>query len=154
MSFPRFKLVPGHIDVDVPGWELTGDRASGERIVECHELFHPHDDNADIEAALTWADRIIGTRQVWTHARERGFDRWEAGARDDESPAKPTPAEVHALAAEADALQSRIQDIYARLWSWTDEEARRLAHPLADASANVRQARDTLGQTATALTRD
>lgn len=90
MSFPRFKLVPGPIDVDVPGWELTGDRPSGEHIIECHELFHPTDENADIEAALDWADGIIGTRQEWKHIRERGFDRWEAGA-EEELPAGSTP---------------------------------------------------------------
>ncbi|MFE6274477.1 hypothetical protein ACFVQ9_37485 [Streptomyces goshikiensis] len=90
MSFPRFTLVPGPIDVDVPGWELTGDRTTGEHVIECHELFHPHDENADIEAALTWADGIIGTRQVWTHVRERGFDRWEAGA-EEELPSGKTP---------------------------------------------------------------
>ncbi|MEW1551341.1 hypothetical protein [Streptomyces tsukubensis] len=84
MSFPRFTLVPGPIDVDVPGWELTGDRTTGEYIVECRGLFHPHDENADIEAALDWADGIIGARQNWIHVRERGFDRWEAGTRDGE----------------------------------------------------------------------
>ena len=81
MTNPRYKLVPGPIDVDVFGWELTGYRTTGEYIVECHELFHQHDDNADIEAALDWADGIIGARQTWFHIRERGFDRWEAGSR-------------------------------------------------------------------------
>lgn len=81
MPYPRFKLVPGPIDVDVFGWELAGDRETGEALIECHELFHPSDGNADIEAALDWADRIIGTRQDWTHTRVRGFDQWEAGSR-------------------------------------------------------------------------
>lgn len=79
MLFPRFKLEPGWIDVDVSGWELTGNRESGESIVECHELFHPADSNADVEAAMDWAEGIIGARQDWRHVRERGFDRWEAG---------------------------------------------------------------------------
>ncbi|MFJ6348652.1 hypothetical protein ACIQKB_04145 [Streptomyces sp. NPDC092046] len=80
MPHPRFKLVPGPIDVDVFGWELTGDRLTGEHICECREFFHPHDENIDIEAALDWADGIIGARQTWVHVRERGFDRWEAGS--------------------------------------------------------------------------
>ncbi|MFI9005507.1 hypothetical protein [Streptomyces sp. NPDC053541] len=79
--FPRFTLEPGWVDVDVPGWELKGDKTTGERLGECHEPFHPHDDNADIEAALSWADGLIGTPQTWFHVRERGFDRWEAGTR-------------------------------------------------------------------------
>ncbi|MFE2850598.1 hypothetical protein ACFXJO_05620 [Streptomyces lavendulae] len=81
MSYARFKLVPGPIDVDVFGWELTGDRETGESLIECHESFHPADENADIEAALDWADRIIGTRQNWIHTLVRGFDQWEAGTR-------------------------------------------------------------------------
>ncbi|MEU8967066.1 hypothetical protein AB0C89_35955 [Streptomyces sp. NPDC048491] len=92
MSFPRYKLVPGPIDVDVPGWELTGDRPSGERIVECHEVFQPHDGTADVEAALQWANGVIGTKQVWTHVTDRGFDHWEAGApADDTSESGTTP---------------------------------------------------------------
>ena len=81
-GFPRYKLVPGPIDPDVPGWELTGDKETGEYITECHETFRPDDQDADIEAALTWAEQIIGAAQKWVHVRERGFDRWEAGTRD------------------------------------------------------------------------
>ncbi|MFK0296646.1 hypothetical protein ACIQU6_40100 [Streptomyces sp. NPDC090442] len=80
--FPRFVLEPGWVDVDRPGWDLKGDKESGERLSECHETFRPDDHNADIEAAMAWAEDLIGARQEWTHVRERGFDRWEAGTRD------------------------------------------------------------------------
>ncbi|MGW2456773.1 hypothetical protein ACWCTA_36420 [Streptomyces sp. NPDC001704] len=80
--FPRFTLEPGWVDVDVPGWELKGDKESGEYLSDCHETFRPDDSNADIEAAMEWAEQLIGARQEWTHVRERGFDRWEAGTRD------------------------------------------------------------------------
>ncbi|WKK27830.1 hypothetical protein QZH56_36885 (plasmid) [Streptomyces olivoreticuli] len=73
MSFALHTLTPAWIDVDVYGWELTGD------VADCHETFHADDSNADIEAAMDWAEGIIGTRQDWRHIRERGFDRWEAG---------------------------------------------------------------------------
>ncbi|MFE9484617.1 hypothetical protein ACFYNM_39315 [Streptomyces spororaveus] len=81
MAYPRFTLEPRWIDVDVTGWELTGETEAGDHVAECHELFHADDDNADIEAAMGWAEDIIGTRQDWLHVRERGFDRWEAGTR-------------------------------------------------------------------------
>lgn len=81
MSYPRYKLEPGWIDVDVSGWELTGDKETGEYVVDCHPTFNARDQNADIEAAMNWADGIIGARQDWRHVLERGFDRWEAGTR-------------------------------------------------------------------------
>ena len=81
MSFPRFTLHPDWIDVDVSGWELTGDKENGDRLVDCHELFHPADSNADIEAAMEWAEGLIGARQEWVHIREQDLDRWEAGTR-------------------------------------------------------------------------
>ncbi|WP_329103249.1 hypothetical protein [Streptomyces sp. NBC_01439] len=81
MIFPRFKLYPGPIDVDVFGWELEGDREDGTPVRDCHEVFHPTDFDADVEAAMDWAEQVIGTRQDWRHVRERGFDRWEAGTR-------------------------------------------------------------------------
>ncbi|MFG3001899.1 hypothetical protein [Streptomyces sp. NPDC048340] len=74
-QFPRYKLTPGMIDVDVPGWELEGDDVYGS-----HEDFVPDDFNRDVEAAMEWAEGIIGSRQEWRHVREDGFDRWEAGA--------------------------------------------------------------------------
>ncbi|WP_137235511.1 hypothetical protein [Streptomyces sp. BPSDS2] len=80
--FPRFKLEPGWVDVDVPGWELRGDTESGDYLSDCHETFRPDDDTADTEAAIAWAEQLIGAPQDWTHVRERGFDRWEAGTRD------------------------------------------------------------------------
>ncbi|MGW5851986.1 hypothetical protein ACWFQ8_29250 [Streptomyces sp. NPDC055254] len=80
--FPRFTLEPGWVDVDVLGWELKGDKESGEYLSDCHETFRPDDSNADIEAAMEWAEQLIGARQEWTHLRERGFDRWESGTRD------------------------------------------------------------------------
>ncbi|MFF4392953.1 hypothetical protein ACFY0G_40465 [Streptomyces sp. NPDC001552] len=79
---PRFTLEPGWVDVDVPGWQLTGDKGSGEYLSDCHETFRPDDSNADIEAAMDWAEQLIGARQEWFHFRERGFERWEAGTRD------------------------------------------------------------------------
>ncbi|MFI1867390.1 hypothetical protein [Streptomyces jumonjinensis] len=77
MPFPRYKLEPGWIDVDVSGWELTG-----EHLIKLHERFHPDDPNADIEAAMDWAEGVIGSPQDWRHIREQGSDRWEAGTRD------------------------------------------------------------------------
>lgn len=154
MSFPRFTLVPGPIDVDVFGWELTGDRTSGEHVVECHELFHPHDDNADIEAALTWADGIIGTKQVWTHVRERGLDRWEAGGRDDkpvDEDREPTPADIRALIADATALQERMRDIERRLSG--SEETRHAVFRLDDAAGQITRVNEALENTAGELAR-
>ncbi|MFD9152234.1 hypothetical protein ACWHAO_27860 [Streptomyces albidoflavus] len=80
--FPRFTLEPGWVDVDVPGWQLTGDRGSGDYLSDCHETFRPDDSNADVEDAMKWAEQLIGAPQEWTHVRERGFDRWTAGTRD------------------------------------------------------------------------
>src|SRR5690606_20309469 len=68
--FPRFNLEPGWVDVDVPGWELKGDKESGEYLSDCHETFRPDDSNADVEAAMEWAEQLIGARQEWTHVRE------------------------------------------------------------------------------------
>lgn len=82
MPYPRYKLEPGWIDVDISGWELTGDKETGEHLIKCHEVFNSRNENADIEAAMEWAEQIIGSRQNWRHIRERGFDRWEAGTRD------------------------------------------------------------------------
>ncbi|MGW2582593.1 hypothetical protein ACWCYZ_14880 [Streptomyces virginiae] len=70
-------LTACHIDVEVWGWELEGD-AYG-----CHETFDQADANADITAALDWAEGVIGSGPLaWVHSRVEGFDRWQAGAPD------------------------------------------------------------------------
>ncbi|MFD9523553.1 hypothetical protein [Streptomyces sp. NPDC059979] len=73
----RWTLTACHIDVDVWGWELEGD-AYG-----CHETFDPADSNADITAALNWAEGVIGRGLLaWVHSQVEGFDRWQAAAPD------------------------------------------------------------------------
>ncbi|MFF1561831.1 hypothetical protein [Streptomyces sp. NPDC058279] len=73
MDYPTYTLTPGRIDVDVSGWEL-----SGPDVTDCHREFWPLDRNRDIEAAMEWAESVIGSRQEWRHTRRDGFDRWEA----------------------------------------------------------------------------
>ncbi|MFE9793556.1 hypothetical protein ACFYRL_17660 [Streptomyces goshikiensis] len=71
----RWTLTACHIDIDVWGWELEGD-AYG-----CHETFDQADANADITAALDWAEGVIGRGPLaWVHSQVEGFDRWQAGA--------------------------------------------------------------------------
>ncbi|MFL4496505.1 hypothetical protein ACJ6WD_35485 [Streptomyces sp. VTCC 41912] len=154
MTFPRYKLVPGPIDVDVFGWELTGDRPSGEHITECHESFHPHDHTADVEAALQWANGVIGTKQVWTHVTDRGFDHWEAGAltdADDPVDPEPTPASIRALISEADVLQERIRAVERALRS--TEETRHSGFRLDDAAGRLADVSRALEETASDLAR-
>jgi hypothetical protein len=154
-DFPRFKLVPGWIDVDVSGWELTGDRVTGEQITECHDLFHIDNEDADVQAAQSWADGIIGTKQVWTHVRERGFDRWEAGTTEDQSAEdgdrEPTPADLRALVADAAALQERIRDVEERLRA--SEETRQNTFRLDHAAGQLDQISRALHETASELAR-
>ncbi|MGP3685255.1 hypothetical protein ACTVZO_11170 [Streptomyces sp. IBSNAI002] len=73
----RWTLTACHIDVDVWGWELEGD-AYG-----CHPTFDEADADADITAALDWAEGVIDRgRLVWLHSKVEGFDRWQAAAID------------------------------------------------------------------------
>ncbi|MFD5489492.1 hypothetical protein ACFWIV_28960 [Streptomyces virginiae] len=73
----RWTLTACHIDVDVWGWELEGDH------YDTHDTFDPADSNADITAALDWAEGVIGRgRLAWVHSQVEGFDRWQAGAPD------------------------------------------------------------------------
>ncbi|NEC32212.1 hypothetical protein [Streptomyces rubrogriseus] len=153
MPLPRYKLVPGPIDVDVFGWELTGDRPSGEHIVECHETFHPQDHAADVEAALRWADRVIGSKQIWTHVSDRDrMEHWEAGTLADNTDGpEPTPADIRALIAEADALQERIRNVEHRLAG--SEETRHSVFRLSDAAGRLTDVSEALEETAGELAR-
>ncbi|MFJ6481166.1 hypothetical protein ACIQK6_13730 [Streptomyces sp. NPDC091682] len=73
----RWTLTACHIDVDTWGWELEGD-AYG-----CHTTFDEADADADISAALHWAEGVIGRGLLpWVHTRVEGFDRWDASAPD------------------------------------------------------------------------
>ncbi|WP_329405002.1 ATP-binding protein [Streptomyces melanogenes] len=74
MSLPRYVLAPTHLTGDVFGWQLNRDG----RFLDCHETFVPEDFDRDVEAAMDWAEQIIGTRQDWRHTREGGPDRWIA----------------------------------------------------------------------------
>lgn len=145
----RFKLEPGWIDVDVSGWELSGVLADGQSIGDTHEVFRSDSTDADIEAAMEWAEGVIGSRQNWRHVRERGFDRWEA-EMSTLSPAE----ELRELRRQADDLQARVQDVYSRLWTWDGSPQNRAVQPLEKASASIRQARDTIGQVADAIDPD
>ncbi|MCX4525281.1 hypothetical protein OG982_06180 [Streptomyces sp. NBC_01551] len=73
----RWTLTACHIDIDVWGWELEGDH------YDTHDTFDPADSNADITAALDWAEGVIGRGPLaWVHSQVEGFDRWQAGAPD------------------------------------------------------------------------
>ncbi|MFI5526865.1 AAA family ATPase [Streptomyces platensis] len=74
MPLPRYVLAPAHLTGDVFGWQLN----RGGLFVDCHETFVPESFDRDVEAAMEWAERIIGTRQDWRHTREGGPDRWLA----------------------------------------------------------------------------
>ncbi|MFJ9412483.1 AAA family ATPase [Streptomyces sp. NPDC101393] len=73
MPLPRYVLAPTHLTGDVFGWQLNRDG----QFLDCHEGFAENFDR-DVEAAMDWAEQIIGTRQDWRHTREGGPDRWIA----------------------------------------------------------------------------
>ncbi|MFE9413918.1 AAA family ATPase [Streptomyces sp. NPDC006704] len=73
MALPRYVLAPTHLTGDVFGWQLNRDR----QYLDCHETFEENFDR-DVEAAMGWAEQIIGTREEWRHTRESGLDRWIA----------------------------------------------------------------------------
>lgn len=70
---PRYVLAPTHLTGHLVGWQLHRDGW----LLDCHETFAPHFDR-DVEAAMRWAERIIGTRQDWLHTRVGGPDQWYA----------------------------------------------------------------------------
>ncbi|MEU2380331.1 hypothetical protein [Streptomyces misionensis] len=73
MSLPRYVLAPADLVGGVTGWQLHRDGL----FLDCHESFTVHFDR-DVEAAMDWAEQIIGARQDWRHTREGGPDRWIA----------------------------------------------------------------------------
>ncbi|MGW6979614.1 AAA family ATPase [Streptomyces sp. NPDC054932] len=73
MPLPRYVLAPAHLTGDVFGWQLNRDGL----FLDAHEGFQENFDR-DVEAAMDWAEQIIGTRQDWRHTREGGPDRWIA----------------------------------------------------------------------------
>ena len=73
MLFPRYVLATTHLTGDVFGWQLNRDGL----FLDCHEGFRENFDR-DVEAAMDWAEQIIGSRQDWRHTRDGGFDRWPA----------------------------------------------------------------------------
>lgn len=83
MALPRYVLAPTHLDGDIFGWQLNRNGL----FLDCHETFVPESFDRDVEAAMDWAEQIIGTRQDWRHTREGGPDRWLAA---DDRPAAGT----------------------------------------------------------------
>ncbi|WP_326707972.1 ATP-binding protein [Streptomyces cyaneofuscatus] len=73
MLLPRYVLAPAHLTGDAFGWQLNRDGL----FLDCHETFQPTFDR-DVEAAMDWAEQIIGTRQDWRHSRAGGPDQWTA----------------------------------------------------------------------------
>ncbi|GGZ19825.1 ATP-binding protein [Streptomyces nitrosporeus] len=73
MLLPRYVLAPAHLTGQTFGWQLNRDGL----FLDCHETFLP-DFDRDVEAAMDWAEQIIGTRQDWRHSRAGGPDRWTA----------------------------------------------------------------------------
>ncbi|MCW8383978.1 ATP-binding protein [Streptomyces justiciae] len=71
---PRYALAPTHLAGDTFGWQLT----RYGRFLDCHETFVADNFDRDVEAAMGWAEQIIGTRQDWRHTREGGLERWLA----------------------------------------------------------------------------
>ncbi|MFE7620179.1 AAA family ATPase [Streptomyces sp. NPDC057496] len=71
--FPRYVLAPSRTGNGTPGWQLTRDGRS----LDFHGPFVA-DFDRDVEAAMDWAEQIIGTRQDWRHTRVGGPDRWLA----------------------------------------------------------------------------
>ncbi|MGI5341888.1 hypothetical protein ACQEVS_33025 [Streptomyces sp. CA-181903] len=65
----RYTLYPARLEVEVRGWRLEG--AAGDHS-------HPGDFDRDAEAAMTWAEGIIGARQDWRHTRTACGHRWDA----------------------------------------------------------------------------
>lgn len=70
----RYVLAPARLDIGDFGWQLHRDG----RFLHCHEPFVTADFDRDAEAAMDWAELIIGTRQDWRHTREDGTHRWTA----------------------------------------------------------------------------
>ncbi|MFE4778048.1 AAA family ATPase [Streptomyces sp. NPDC056713] len=54
------------------GWQLNHGG-----LLDCHETFAA-DFDRDVEAAMDWADQIIGVRQDWRHTHADGPERWTA----------------------------------------------------------------------------
>jgi hypothetical protein len=73
-EFRWYKLTPMWVDVDVPGWELEGDKR------DCHEQFSEVPER-DAMLAKRWANQVIGHRHTWRRVEERGFEHYEAGRR-------------------------------------------------------------------------
>ncbi|WP_338692535.1 hypothetical protein V2W30_39375 [Streptomyces sp. Q6] len=55
------------------------------RYLDCHEAFQ-RTFVRDVEAAMDWAEQIIGTRLGWLHTRVGGPDRWTAVHNPQEDP--------------------------------------------------------------------
>ncbi|MGQ4733500.1 AAA family ATPase [Streptomyces sp. Ju416(a)] len=77
MSLPRYVLAPTHLTGDTFGWQLTRTGGFLDTFLDCHETFAPTADR-DLSAALTWAERIIGSRHHWRYTTEGGPERWTA----------------------------------------------------------------------------
>ncbi|MEU3978309.1 ATP-binding protein [Streptomyces bacillaris] len=94
MLLPRYVLAPAHLTGGTFGWQLNRDGL----FLDCHETFRP-DFDRDVEAAMDWAEQIIGTRQDWRHRRDGGSERWTAVHTHQE------PGAVAAASATTDALR-------------------------------------------------
>ncbi|MFE9241778.1 AAA family ATPase [Streptomyces sp. NPDC007007] len=94
MLLPRYVLAPAHLTGDTFGWQLNRDGL----FLDCHETFRP-DFDRDVEAAMDWAEQIIGTRQDWRHSRAGGPDQWTAVHTHREAGAAMASATTDALRA-------------------------------------------------------
>ncbi|MFJ5926545.1 hypothetical protein ACIQF6_28480 [Kitasatospora sp. NPDC092948] len=67
----KYKLTPGYIDVDRPGWEITSDYDDNADHI-CHAPFSK-DAAKDDAKAQAWADQVIGSPQKWRRVEGRGI---------------------------------------------------------------------------------
>ncbi|MFD7867815.1 AAA family ATPase [Streptomyces sp. NPDC059783] len=91
MPEPRYVLAPTHLHGDVFGWQLN----RRGRFLDCHETFVAENFDRDVEAAMDWAEQIIGTRQDWRHTRVGGPEQWIAA--DTEDTGKPRAVKSQAV---------------------------------------------------------
>ncbi|KJY30712.1 hypothetical protein [Streptomyces katrae] len=97
MALPRYVLTPTYLTDGVFGWQLSRQG----KFLGCHEGFTEKYDR-DVEAAMDWAEQIIGTRQDWRHTRVGNPERCIATGGDHATvgddvlrslePGTPTPA--------------------------------------------------------------
>ncbi|WP_331757610.1 ATP-binding protein (plasmid) [Streptomyces sp. NBC_01383] len=100
MPVPRYVLAPAHLTGEQFGWQLNRDGL----FLDCHEGFTENFDR-DVEAAMDWAEQIIGAHQDWRHTREGGPDRWIAIPQSDDR-AVVTEKAVKSRAVDTSAVRA------------------------------------------------